>query len=251
MPVTIATSGKVDPALTGSVVIPLDAAPSENDLLIAFINTGQFGSARTVSSPAAGFTQWGRSVQTNDAIDVWTRFAPAGAGTSYTFGLSASDEFASGLMYAISGADLVNPINNSSASAFSKSASTSSLATASVTPTVVGCLAISGFTQDSNGAGTTNSGAGWTEDKTAASGSGRGGIIAHKDSLTSDTTTAISVTWTISSGATEALSVILLIQPQQPEVTHGGHWNFRQRTRPAPFKPMGDGFQPAKYRGWK
>lgn len=229
MSVAVANSTKVDPSVTASIPLVLSGSPTTGNVLIAFINYGQFGTTRTVTPPAGTWTQFLSGTQTFDSIDVWWHLVFGGDGTTWTFTLNDGSEFSSGEMYEISGCSTTSPFDNG---AITKSSSTASLNTASLTPTVLSCLALTAMTQDSNSVGSTTVGAGFTIDKTAGGSSGRGGAIASRNSLTSDTTTAISTTWSIVV-ATEALSALVLVQPPITS-TDTQEWMPRQSAQRGP-----------------
>jgi hypothetical protein len=205
----VVQSCKADPGVGASIAFTLSGSPTTGNILIAFINFGQFGVTRTVTPPDGSWVQVDTATQTFDSIDTWKRVVVGGDGTGWTFTLNDAGEFCSGVMCEVSNQDATSPINQHGTS---KSSGTTSLATASVTPSVLNCLAISAQTQDNNSAAATTVGSGWTIIQTASSGSGRGGNLATKNVVTADTVTAISTTWTLTN-STETLSAIVLVGP--------------------------------------
>lgn len=232
---TIVQSAKVNPAVGGTIAFTLGGAPAAGNLLIAFCNFGLFGSARTISQ--ASFTRYvpGCDATTNDAMDTWSRVVQGGDGTSWTFTISDASEFRSGEIYEVNGQDPLNPFNGAT---FVKSASSSSLNPTRI-PSVLNCLALSAVCQDNSGT-PSQAISGWTTDQTAISGSNRTGACAHRDAPTGDTTTAVGTTWTIGAGPTECLSLVLLVQPPQPEPPGDPSWQVQSHLnarRPRAFAP--------------
>lgn len=85
------------------------------------------------------------------------------------------------------------------------------LATASVTPSVLNCLALAATTFGANGDTLSSVSGGWTADASDAS-TYHGTFAAHRNALTTDTSTAISNTFTVGT-STQAVTEILLIAP--------------------------------------
>jgi hypothetical protein len=214
--------GTAPPIVGTSISVVFPGTTTNGNLLVVFDGVGQFGcpggcggGPRTVSAPGAGWTRRITDTQTFDSIGVWyctVGGAGCAAGTTYVFTVSEGSEFSSATGIEVSGADNASPFDNAAISTITKSASTSSLATVSVTPSVIGCLAVTGLVQDNNGTSDIAT-AGWTRTVSAVNGNGRSSAMAERDTLTSDTTTAITSTWTVGGGPTEALSALVLIKP--------------------------------------
>lgn len=91
-----------------------------------------------------------------------------------------------------------------------QNSNTTTFTTASVTPSVLNCLALAAVTPDSTVALSSVS-AGWTND-ISETGGYHGIYAAHKNALTSDTSTAISNTFTVGAND-QGVTEILLVAP--------------------------------------
>lgn len=203
-------SAKTDPATGASVTITLAVAPTAGNLLKADINFSQFGTARTITTP----TNW---VKLDDAIETNVRHAVfvyvvlASDPAAWTFTISEGTQPIGGQLYEISGADTsaLASIQHGTTS----SASTTSLAGPSLTPAVLNMLALCAVTEDTNQIASFSVSAGFTVDQTSGGASGRGGKSASRNTLTSDTTTAIQATWTTVSSADACIASMVLLGP--------------------------------------
>ena len=209
---SIVQSDQQAPATSSQVALPLAASPSVGNILLAFCSYSQFGGTRTIGTPSGWVKQsdnTGAGGDSGDSQAVFTRVVQAGDGTGpYTFPLTeSSTDNTSGAIYELSGASTTSPVNQI---AFASDGGATTQPTASVTPSVLNCLALAGWSSDSNATETALT-TGWTLDQ-SATGTFHTTFSAHQNALTSDTTTAISATLTItSSGA--AISTIVLIAP--------------------------------------
>src|SRR5690242_10626392 len=168
-----------------SQTLIFNSAPTAGNLLIFAVGSA----ARTVTPPGS-FTL----IDTLDSgstadLNTYRHLVGAAEANSYQFSISgAADNFAV-VGYEIAGA-AASPINQHSINA---SASASSLATTSITPSVLSCLGLSFCTTNSQAPSSIS--AGWTINENSA-------LVNHqtagasKNALTTDTSTGISTTWT-------------------------------------------------------
>jgi hypothetical protein len=107
--------------------------------------------------------------------------------------------------------DNTNPasVNNQNHTNFNST--TTSFVTASVTPSVIGCLALAACTFGSNGNTLSSVSGGWTGD-VFEDGTYHGTYAAHRNALTADTSTTISNTFTLGTAA-QGVTEIVLIAP--------------------------------------
>jgi len=91
-------------------------------------------------------------------LTVWWKIVVEGDETGYTFTLSSTN-YHSGVLYEIQGADATSPIDQSDSN-------TGSQTTPTVTPTVIGTLALAGLATD-NHLDCTAVSSGWTIDEEA------------------------------------------------------------------------------------
>jgi hypothetical protein len=161
----------------------------------------------------SGWTLQGTNYEPNQAgVSVFTRIVQSGDGTSWNLNVMSSADQNSGFLLEVSGqasTSFINKQGNSTAAG-----TPSSLASASVTPSVLNCLAIAAFLNTgSGGTDAATFSAGWTKEQAAES-TFQPAWLASRNALTSDTTTAISTTISsMNGGGLDASSVILLIAP--------------------------------------
>jgi hypothetical protein len=101
------------------------------------------------------------------------------------------------------------PVNQAGHAAYDTTVT--AFATASEIPSVLNCLALAAATFGSNGNTLSGVSSGWTNDITQDSGY-HGIFAAHRNSLTSDTSTAVSNTFTLGT-ASQGVTEIVLIAP--------------------------------------
>ncbi len=145
-------------------------------------------------------------------VTVFSRTVQSGDGTSWNLTVLSQADQNSGFLVEVSGQATISYINQL---ANSTSTSTpSSLATGNVTPSVLNCLAIAAWVNDgSGGTDSATVSSGWTKDQAAES-SFQPAWLAHRNSLTSDTTTAINCTISsMNGGGADASTVIFLVAP--------------------------------------
>jgi hypothetical protein len=142
-------------------------------------------------SPPAGFTEIRKMEPTGCALVTYSRVVQGGDGTSYAF-QTVGDDYASVIGYETSGQATVSFINQENTA--NNSATTHT--TATVTPSVAGCLAlafVSGDEGSNGGADAATISAGWTIDRRGYP-NFHALYGAHRDALTSDTVTGINTT---------------------------------------------------------
>lgn len=200
---------KVEPTATGSSVpFVLSTQPSIGNLLVAFVGTSDYSEDRTPTAPDGTWTKFIDQANANVQLTVWWKVVQSGDGTSYTFPISGTVEWYSGVLYEIDGADTATPIDQSAVN-------TGSQTTPTVTPTVIGTLALSVLeTDDGSTGGITLTGvsSGWTADQTARP-SYHTTYAASRDALTTDTTTGIYNVFTLSGSPTTPVAATVLIKP--------------------------------------
>lgn len=208
MAVAKVQSTKTDPAIASSVLLTLTGAPVAGNVLQAAINFSEFGVSRTITTPA-GWTKLIDDTQSFVRHAVFWRLVQSGDGAAWTFTISDGTQPISGELAEFSGADTGVPTQFGT----TKSSSTGSLAGPSITPVVLGTLPVPCFTEDTNQVASTTVSAGFTIQETAGGVLGRGGLLATRNSTTSDTTTAIQATWTLTGGADSCIASMVLISP--------------------------------------
>ena len=187
-----------------SAAFTLTGSPAAGNILVAFIGWNEPGGAPIVT-PSGTWTQvFYINGGSNDSLSCYWYLVKAGDGTSWTFTDGYDDM--SGAMYEITG-QASSPVNGSNTSTFSSPGS--SVASASVTPSVTGCLPLAGMTDDSatvSGVSTS----GWTLKNETGAYHGSAGAYGP---LTTDTVTAISCTFTYTSTGTAGATGTVLIAP--------------------------------------
>ncbi len=205
----IVQSTKWEPAVTGtSVPFTLSLQPAVGDLLVAFVGNSDYSLDRTTSAPDGTWTKIQDQTNGTAQLTVWWKIVQGGDGTGYTFPISGTVEWQSGVLYEIQGENSVTPINQSSSNTGTQTSPT-------VTPSVIGTLALSSMETDDGSAGgltLSSVSGGWTEDQTARP-QYHATYAASRNALTTDTSTGISNTWTLSGSATSPDAATVLINP--------------------------------------
>jgi hypothetical protein len=201
----------VAPGSRTTVPFVLDTAPAVGNILVAFV--GCYG-ARTVTKAAGTWASVDTQTSSVDEQTLWWHQVTGGDGTSWTFTVSGGADYTSGVMYEVSGADLTTPVNAEDHTLLANTTNNTAT-TAAVTPSVLGCLALATWVMDTNTAVYSGVSGGWTEQFSGLSSGWRSILSASRDALTSDTTTAISTTWTITGGGAgnPGVTMILLVAP--------------------------------------
>lgn len=131
--------------------------------------------------------------------------------------MSGTAEWITGVMYEISGADTTNPVNQYPADTIATDATT--VSSPGATPSVIGTLALAFLACDHGSANASSVSAvssGWTLDQDAIP-QYHQIACASRSALTTDTTTAISNTFTVSFPFYEVAGT-LLVNPAAPTV---------------------------------
>jgi hypothetical protein len=203
---------------SGTVAFTLGSTPTVNNVLLAFCSYSQYSNSRTITTPS-GWTKFqdntGSAASGNvDSMAIFYRVVQSGDGTSYSFTISDAGDNTSGSLFEITGASTSSPINGSAVGQLT--APITSEASPSVTPSVIGCLAFAAVACDNAGDvdGAATVSAGWTVQDTEDA-SYHATYVATKNSLTTDTTTAMSCAFTIASSQSGDGGVIytVLIAP--------------------------------------
>ncbi len=212
MAVAIVRSSSGSASGSRSITINHGATPASGNLLILAIS--YYTGVDPISTPAG----WTLISPLNDPSDaglaLFRKTAGGSEPSSYTFTniLAGADDIG-GVIYEISGHNTTTPINQR---VNTNQASAGSITAGPATPNVSGCLALAFASPDAAaaaGAQAVTVSSGWTKDR-APWPDYHGLIAAHRNSLTSDTTTAINNTFGAFS-ATDGPKVadILLIAP--------------------------------------
>lgn len=196
-----------------SVAITLGAAPTVGNLLLYF---GSFDLNKTYVGTTSGWTAIGTNPYTNGraAMSVMYRIVQSGDTASWTFPQITTADTESGALVEVSGQAVSSFINGfiKAGSSVAVTANTGG----SVTPTVLNCLAIGYFAEDTGAGGTQATDiatvtSGWSFDQRPYPDFHPGWLV-HKTALTADTTTAITATVSSTSSSANS-SIIVLIAP--------------------------------------
>jgi hypothetical protein len=226
--INIVQTSKIAPGLGTTIVFTL--TPRPGNILIAFTAYSQYGEARTISGPT-GWTKIDDATESpNDSLASWWYLVPSSPPTTYTFQVTDvsapnSNEYHSGTIFEINGADPINPINQH---AILTGNNASTITSTGITPNVLGCLPLASTTRDNNAA-TNSLTTGWTKDQEALP-SYHSCTGLSKNEVTRDLTTAISVVvgW---ANASDAVIDALLIAPvgtktiQNSGIINSGKYN--------------------------
>lgn len=208
-PLGIVQSTKWEPGVVGTTVpFTLNTQPTVGNLLLAFVGSSDYSENRTVSAPDGTWTKIEDQTNGNVQLTVWWKIVQGGDGTGYTFNISGSTEWMSGVLYEIQGADTTTPINQSSSTIGSQTSP-------AITPTVLGTLALAALETDDGSVGgitLTNVSAGWTSDHVARP-QYHTTYGASRNSTTTSTSTSIFNVWTLSGSATSPAAATVLINP--------------------------------------
>lgn len=197
-----------------SATFTLASAPTVGNLLI-FIAT--FGANDGPAVTPSGWTSQAQYTTANtgynESVSVYSRIVQSGDGTSWTLAYdTVADNANAGFLLEVSGQASTGYFNKIATGG--ASGTPSPFTTASVTPTVTGCLAIAAFgNSGSGGTNTATFSSGWVQDQ-YANASYQPGWLSHRSALTTDTTTAITDSITsMNGGGNNSASVIMLIAP--------------------------------------
>jgi len=214
---TIVQSAEFAPSgAQNTIVLTLGSAPKPGNILVAFTAYSLYGDgSRTVSAPDGTWTQIDNASLSNDALTTWWHPVSSGAvGKVYTFTISGSfADWESGTIYEIAGVNISAPINQHG---IIVSASSSSVTTPTVTPTVLGTLPLAGITTDSGsnaGISVSSQSVGWTLDQSATP--QYHSTFSSHHSLTTDTVSALSNTFNLNTTSGGGVQAIILLTPSQ------------------------------------
>jgi hypothetical protein len=184
-------------------------SPTSGNILVAFLSTKK---GVTYGTPSGTWTLVDNHTITsaNDTSAIYWHAVTGSEGTSFSFSISGGTDYASGLLYEITGADTTTPIN---AHSMTEQSQSPDYTTPAVTPTVVGTLPLAYLHSDD---GTSSSqvvnslSAGWSSVRIAVP-------VWHASygaqaALTTDTTTAQSCIFHMSH-ANWAIVATVLIAP--------------------------------------
>jgi hypothetical protein len=205
------TSPAISPVLTDTIPLTLSSMPKEDSILLVFLGINQFTMARTPTAPDATWNSIHNAAYLQAGLFSYWKRVDIGDDKSYTFLISGTNEYHSGIIYEIAGCDIISPIHKQSIVTFASSLNPS---TNTVTPSILGTLPISAVTTV-NGTQTTytlNSvSSGWTVDERASS-TWEASYSAH-GSLTTDISTGISNTFNFNAATMGAVASIILLTP--------------------------------------
>lgn len=206
MSISVIQTAKYQPASTGNtIVFTLSSAPVAGNLLLAFTAYSQYGATRTCSAPDGTWTKLQDVTSGYDSLAVWVKTAGASEPTGYTFNISGSNEWRSGVIYEFSGVT----------QGYSSKSGTGNITDI---PTLIGAYTLAASAYDS-GSGSPTSG--WTTDQSAVP-SYHSCLAAHKDDLTTDVATPAGASWS----PTPVVSAMIFLYPAEaeyPTPSLGGH----------------------------
>ena len=212
---SVVESVKYNSNATTGVVFTLSGTPATNDVLLVFVSLQEPGYS---VAPPAGWSTYVDQQGDNGSpsyvqLTVWCHVVTGGDGTTYTFPITGGSAFASGAMYQISGANATTPVNGHAIK--NDYGNATSILSPSVTPLVTGTLAISALATVYGTAGSVTVSTvtyGWTLDQSAIP-AYNAAFAASRNTLTADTSTPISVTYTLSNGGYAAVASTVLMAP--------------------------------------
>ncbi len=196
------SSGSGNQGTASSCIMTFGAAPTTGNLMIAGVV-----SSHTPATPT-GWTAIDSVISAGDRHSTFYRVAQAGDSATVTFTTAASD-YNSGTMF-----EITNHNGIDQHSGTTMGAGGNDNVSPSLTPSVIGCLALAFFSSDSQN-GSYSITAGWNIDQTGNSTSGffltESGT--HKTALTADTSTAITATFHSTVSQTKMTSHLILVKP--------------------------------------
>lgn len=198
---------------TQTNTVTLGSSPTAGNILIVFamLLSGDNG----MNAPDGTWTKLDHaSSGVGSVLYAWWHPVTSGNGTTYTFTNGYNEQGAISI-YEITGQDSITPINQHAITTYTFNPS--SVATPSVTPSVIGTLALSAAAANWGGTTATVS-TGWG---TALRSSDGDLFSSVKNNLTTDTTTAISNTFTFTGASGYVESETILIAPASTAVNHG------------------------------
>jgi hypothetical protein len=205
---------------SSSVSFTLATTPTPGNILVAFTCIVGSQNPTAISAPDGTWTLINTYQDTGgyNLLNSYWHPVVSGNGRTYTFpcsGGGAGTSSMSGVLYEITGASTTTPINQ-------QATYTPGETTASVIPSVIGTLPIAAMCSQNGSTSGVSAGSissGWTLDQYGIP-HVHSIFAGHRNSLTTDTTTSISATFTATNTASQALT-ILLIAPGVTPTRHG------------------------------
>ena len=187
MTVSIVQDTGQSPASSATVAFTLGSTPTVGNVLVAFCSWNAGG--RTISTPSGWVLTETVINAGSQAISTFWRVVQGGDGTSWSFTVNTSggNDYTSGALYEITGASTVAPVNQYGFATYGTA--TGTFASGTVTPTVLSCLPLAGWTTD-NGQTFSSITSGWNEDLSEGS-AYHTTFAAHQTAVTTDTSTAV------------------------------------------------------------
>jgi len=183
--------------------------PANGSLLLAWCQCSCYNATRTITPPA-GFNEQHNMISTNVRCYLFYKIANTSESNSFTFTISDAGDVGSGGIYEIVGANTVGP--------FDQSNITNAATTPSLTPSVLGTLAMAFYGEDNgNTAGSNCTGvtSGFTKDMEETP-TYHIIVTASRNNLTSDTVTAVNCTFTMDVTPSTPVSALALVRPSTP-----------------------------------
>jgi len=202
------------PAATGSTMpFALPSTPKVGDILIACTSYSQYTTTRTIAAPNGNWNQIDNANGgVDDSMATWWYIVRQGDTGNYTFTISGTVEWYSGVLYEFSGVSPTAPINKHSIIA----GTAATITTTAITPSIYGTYPLSCADTDpgsSQGQVLNSVSAGWKVDLSAVPQYHTTYSSYH--GMTTDTVTAMSNTFTFSiAPANGALAAAILLTPQ-------------------------------------
>lgn len=211
-PAIVQTSNSTINNVTSSITLTLSSEPEPGNILLIFVGANQHLASRSPTPPDSTwiFVGSGTSLQSSQYI-YWHKVSE-GDPSSYTFLISGTAEYNSAVMYEIEKSYTDNPIN---AFSIKSSISSNSVTTNEVTPTILGTKAISSISTvfgAISSLSVSGVSSGWSLDVSAPI-NYESTFGASRIFLTSDSSTPISNTFSLTALSGGATSSIVLISP--------------------------------------
>lgn len=186
--------------------------PITDNILLSILNVNQYNEARTPTPPDGTWNYVDSLASTLSKQYIYWKKVSIGDGTNYTFSISGTTEFQGGVLIELNGANTTNPIDEYS---MVDAGNTNINASPSITPNVLGTLALSYLTCIDGtapyGMAINSISSGWTIGIDSMP-LWCGTFSAVKDNLTSDTVTSISNTFWLNGVTGGAVISTILIK---------------------------------------
>jgi len=199
--------------LVTSIPFSLSDSPEIGNVLITFLGVNQYLQSRTPTPPDDTWNLIHNSAYLQAGLYAYWKVVKQGDGQNYTFSISGTNEYHSGVIYEIGGCETENPIDKQSVVT---RATAISAATNSVTPSINGTLPLSAVVTvvgQTNGTTVNSLSSGWSAGPNGYS--TWEATWSAKKGLTTDTVTSISNTFTFNIATMGAVASILLIAPKE------------------------------------